>query len=353
MQPNPLSQALECPAELAQVPKCVSHARHQKIESSNRKPKRNEQQGDNQMAGSLPTATLGRTKLEVTSLGFGAMEIRGAPRGRDVTPAQAETILNAVLDAGINYIDTSIDYGLSEGFIGQFISNRRDEYYLASKCGCQLGAPTVPSGPQPHVFTKENIVAGIEQSLRRMKTDYLDVVQFHSSPSRQTLEDNGAIDTLRELQQQGKIRHIGMSGTLPNLPGQIDTGAFDVMQIPYSALERQHESWISKAAEAGIGTVIRGGVAKGEPGHSGVPRPDPWETFGQAGLDELLDEGESRTDFLLRFTLSHPGMHTTIVGTLNPDHLTQNAAAASKGPLPTSTYEETKNRLKAAGETPA
>ncbi|MDP6667905.1 MAG: aldo/keto reductase, partial [Dehalococcoidia bacterium] len=96
------------------------------------------------MAGSLPTATLGRTKLEVTSLGFGAMEIRGAPRGRDVTPAQAETILNAVLDAGINYIDTSIDYGLSEGFIGQFISNRRDEYYLASKCGCQLGAPTVP-----------------------------------------------------------------------------------------------------------------------------------------------------------------------------------------------------------------
>ncbi|MCI0871178.1 MAG: aldo/keto reductase, partial [Chloroflexi bacterium] len=175
------------------------------------------------MTNGLPTATLGRTNLEVTKLGFGAMEIRGGPRGRDVTPAQAETILNSVLDSGINYIDTSIDYGQSEEFIGQFISRRRDEYYLASKCGCLVGAPTVPAGQrQPHVFTKENIVAGVEQSLRRMKTDYLDVVQFHSNPSRQTLEDNAAIDTLLELQQQGKVRHLGMSGTLPNLPGQID-----------------------------------------------------------------------------------------------------------------------------------
>ena len=137
------------------------------------------------MANGLPTATLGRTGLEVTSLGFGAMEIRGAPRGRDVTPAQADAILNAVLDSGINYIDTSVDYGQSEEFIGQFISDRRDEYYLASKCGCVVGAPIVPVGRQPHIFTKENIVAGVEQSLRRMKTDYLDAVQFHSSPSRE------------------------------------------------------------------------------------------------------------------------------------------------------------------------
>ena len=305
------------------------------------------------MTNGLPTATLGRTNLEVTKLGFGAMEIRGGPRGRDVTPAQAETILNSVLDSGINYIDTSIDYGQSEEFIGQFISRRRDEYYLASKCGCLVGAPTVPAGQrQPHVFTKENIVAGVEQSLRRMKTDYLDVVQFHSNPSRQTLEDNAAIDTLQELQQQGKVRHLGMSGTLPNLPGQIDMGVFDVMQIPYSALERQHETWITKAAESGIGTVIRGGVAKGDPGQSGAPRPDPWKIFEKANLDDLIDEGENRTDFLLRFTLSHPDMHTTIVGTLNPDHLAKNVAAATKGPLANDVYEETKQRLKSAGEAP-
>ena len=85
---------------------------------------------------------LGRTGLQVTTLGYGAMELRGAPRARDITEAQAETILNKVLDAGINYIDTSIDYGLSEERIGRYISHRRAEYYLASKCGCLVGAPT-------------------------------------------------------------------------------------------------------------------------------------------------------------------------------------------------------------------
>src|SRR5262245_12389825 len=87
----------------------------------------------------LPKRQLGRTGLQVTMLGYGAMELRGAPRGRDVTESQAEAILHAVLDAGINYIDTSIDYGLSEERIGRYIASRRSEYYLESKCGRVLG----------------------------------------------------------------------------------------------------------------------------------------------------------------------------------------------------------------------
>src|SRR5690242_7819900 len=89
---------------------------------------------------------LGRTGLQVTTLGYGAMELRGAPRARDITEEQAETILNKVLDSGINYIDTSIDYGLSEERIGCYVSHRRAEYYLASKCGCLVGAPPAPRG---------------------------------------------------------------------------------------------------------------------------------------------------------------------------------------------------------------
>ena len=84
----------------------------------------------------LPKRELGRTGLRVSMLGYGAMELRGAPRARPTTDEQAETILNAVLDAGINYIDTSIDYGVSEERIGRYISHRRSEYNLASKCGC-------------------------------------------------------------------------------------------------------------------------------------------------------------------------------------------------------------------------
>src|SRR5262252_8694105 len=214
----------------------------------------------------LPTRELGRTGLPVTMLGYGAMELRGAPRARDITEAQAETILNKVLDAGINYIDTSIDYGLSEERIGRYISHRRDEYYLASKCGCLVGAPPAPRGQRgQHVFTRENIVAGVEQSLARMKTDYLDVVQFDSSPSPQTLEEHGALDALLELKEAGKVRFVGMSATLPHLLDHIAAGVFDVFQIPYSAVEREHEAAIGAAAEAGAGIVVRGGAAKGGP----------------------------------------------------------------------------------------
>ena len=157
----------------------------------------------------LPKRTLGRTGLEITTLGYGAMELRGAPRGRDVGEDQAERILNAVLDAGINFIDTSIDYGVAEERIGRYISHRRSEFFLASKCGCLAGdlarsAPPVSANQRnPHAFTPENIVQGVEQSLTRMKTDYLDLVQFHHSPSRAQLEEHGGLQALQDLQRQG------------------------------------------------------------------------------------------------------------------------------------------------------
>ena len=300
----------------------------------------------------LPTRTLGRTGLEVTALGYGAMELRGAPRGRDITPDQAQTVLNAVLDQGITFIDTSIDYGQSEELIGRFIAGRRAGFILASKCGCLVGAAPAPPGERnPHVFTRENIVAGVNQSLARMKTDYLDVLQFHASPSKQTLEENDAIQTVLDLKREGKVRFIGMPSTLPNIDDHIDMGVFDAFQIPYSALQREHEDVITRAARAGAGIIIRGGVARGGPAED-KQRDDALELWQKAQLDDLLD-GMSRMEFMLRFTLSHPDLHTTIVGTINPQHLQDNLNAARKGPLPPDLYEEAKRRLAAAGSAPA
>jgi aryl-alcohol dehydrogenase-like predicted oxidoreductase len=294
---------------------------------------------------------LGRTGLQVTTLGYGAMELRGAPRARDITEAQADTILNKVLDAGINYIDTSIDYGLSEERIGRYISHRRAEYYLASKCGCLVGAPPAPRGQRGHhVFTRENVVAGVEQSLVRMKTDYLDVVQFHSSPSRQTLEERGALEALLELKEAGKVRFVGMSGTLPHLIDHIAMGVFDVFQIPYSAVEREHEAAIATAAQRGAGIVIRGGAAKGAP-TEGKQAGLQWERWRQARLDDLLD-GTPAMEFILRFTFTNPDLDTTIVGTINPAHLQANLDVLEQGPLPLELYEEAKRRLAAAGSAP-
>jgi len=122
-------------------------------------------------------------------------------------------------------------------------------------------------------------------------------------------------------------------------------GVFDTFQIPYSALERTHEDMIAEAAELGAGIIIRGGVAKGH--RAGAERQDKWT---QARLDDILVDGMNRYEFLLRFTLTHPACHTTIVGTGDLAHLEANVATASSGPLPAATYEQAKERLAQIGE---
>jgi aryl-alcohol dehydrogenase-like predicted oxidoreductase len=304
----------------------------------------------------LPKSTLGRTGLEVTKLGYGAMELRGLEHFRRLSAGEASALLNGVLDSGINYIDTSPDYGYSEELIGRHLSARRGEFCLATKCGCPIEPPDVPyEKRQPHSFSRENIRAGVEQSLARMKTDYLDVVQFHLSPTRAVLEDNDSIAELEALRSEGKVRFIGMSGTMPELEEHIEMGVFDVFQIPYSVVEREHEQLIGEAARRGAGIVIRGGVARGiiVKDESII---DDYPEFLQAGfrarrrlwletrIDDLLD-GMSPMEFMLRFTISNPDMTTTIVGTANLAHLKGNVEAAVKGPLPKDLYEEALKRF--------
>ena len=300
---------------------------------------------------SLQKKTLGRTGLEVTQLGFGAMEIRGNRiwGGRPCTDEQAETILNAVVDSGINFIDTANDYGKSEMYMGQYIAKRRDAFFVATKCGCTMQYAG-DHDETPHYWTRENIMRNIADSTMKMRTDYVDILQLHN-PDVETTEKSGVVDLLKELKTSGVVKHIGCSSTSPHLATYIDWGVFDVFQIPYSALERQHENLITKAAEAGAGIIIRGGVARGEPGE-GLGGEDRWAKFEKAKLDELLEDGETRTGFLLRFTLSHPDCHTTIVGTVNPAHLQENIAIAEKGALPADIYAEAKKRLDAVGESP-
>ena len=309
------------------------------------------------MTGRLRMRTLGRTGVEVSVLGFGALELRGDERrfGRLLEPAQAERVLNRVLDAGINLIDTAIDYGEAEGQIGRHIAHRRDEYFLATKAGCALD----PAAHDPsertifgvvlqHDYSRANIIAGVEQSLRRLRTDHIDLLQLHFGPTLEELERTGAVETLIGLKQSGKVRFIGSSSMLPNLDDHIALGVFDAFQIPYSALQPEHDAAITRAARAGAGTIIRGGVARGEPG-AGQGAERVWQIWAAAALDDLLD-GMARTEFMLRFTISHPDLHTTIVGTLNSAHLTENLAAVERGPLPADVVAEAKRRVAAAAD---
>lgn len=304
----------------------------------------------------LPQATLGRTGLKVTKLGYGAMELRGTDHFPRLSPAEASALLNAVLDSGINYIDTSPDYGYSEELIGQHIAHRRSEYFLASKCGCAVEPPDVPHDQRkPHSFTRNNIRAGVEQSLKRMRTDYLDVVQFHLSPSRAVLEENDSLAELEALKAEGKLRFIGVSATAPELAEQIEMGVFEVFQIPYSLVEREHEALIHEAAVSGAGVVIRGGVARGVIVKD-ASIIDEYPEFLQPGFharrkrwleSEVADllQGMAPMEFMLRFTISNPDMATTIVGTANPAHLEANVRAAAEGALPREVWEAARRRF--------
>ncbi|MQY30623.1 aldo/keto reductase [Nocardia aurantia] len=305
----------------------------------------------------LPSRTLGRTGAEVSVLGYGAMELRGAEfmSGPALPDADAGRLLNELLDSGVNLIDTSIDYGHSEELIGRHVGARRDEYFLASKCGCPLALPPgVMPMPDTHDFGAANVRAGVEQSLTRLRTDRLDLVQVHLSPSRSELETGGTIETLEALRAEGKVRFLGMSGTLPHLPEHIAMDVFDEFQIPYSALQPEHDTLISDAAHAGAGVIVRGGTARGttaedknfsvqplSPSASGPSALDRWQA---ARLDELLD-GMSRHEFVLRFTISHPDVASTIVGTANLEHLRANVATVTRGPLPADVYAEARKRL--------
>ncbi|MAG30278.1 MAG: aldo/keto reductase [Deltaproteobacteria bacterium] len=296
----------------------------------------------------------GRTGFEATRLGFGAMELAafaGAAAEKD-----AERLLNGVLDSGINFIDTSPDYGVSEEMIGKHLEHRRDEYFLASKCGCIVGRqPEFRDGKLEHDFSCENVRAGVEQSLRRIKTDHLDLVQIHSSPSRTLIEEQETVEEMRALRDEGKVRFLGMSSVLPDLEGHIAMGVFDAFQIPYSALQPEHEDVISRAAASGAATIIRGGVARGAPApdQNESRQHDFWQEFigekrdvwARANLDELLGD-MSRMEFMLRFVLAHPDLDTTIVGTKNPDHLSANVRAAEKGPLPEDLRDEARQRIR-------
>ena len=203
------------------------------------------------MSQRLPTAILGRTGIEVTRLGFGTALWR--PDRHHWTEEAASELYNEVLDHGINFIDTAYDYMFAEDWIGRNISDRYDEFHLATKCGCTDTQPDRNSSL--HSWTGSNFLRNIEGSLERLGRESVDIIQPHN-PTVAEVEGGGLVDAMREMRDSGKVRHLGISTTLPYLPTFLDWDVFDTMQIPYSALEREHEDWITKAAEAGVGIII-------------------------------------------------------------------------------------------------
>ena len=297
---------------------------------------------------------MGKTGLAVSRLGYGAMELAGFPKARAIEERDAIRFINQVVDRGINYIDTSIDYGLSEVLIGKALEHRRDDFFLASKCACQVGVEGVGGRGETHTYTGENVRMGVEQSLRRLRTDHLDVVQVHGNPTRKELEDGGVIDALLDMQKKGYVRHLGISSRLPLLAEFVDAAYFTMVQVPYSALQRQNEGIIPTLRRAGKAVVVRGVTGRGAPGKGWATRPigtadgEVKELWQLAKLDELLG-GMSRIEFMIRFVLSNDDVDVALVATTDEAHLGADIDCATRGPLDKEIYRIARERLDAAG----
>ena len=288
----------------------------------------------------------GRTELQLTEIAYGAMELR------KVDETQADRLLNGVLDAGINFIDTSPDYGPSEELIGKFISNRRSEYILASKCGCNI--PREDNDDVGHIWTREQMFHNIEHSLKSLKTDHLDLWQIHSA----TVDDvkNGdLVSAMEEVQEQGKVRFIGYTATgkgqfaFTDVVEMLSWNVFDFFQLPYCIVARVHEQTISAVSGKDAGVILRGTV---KPDYARTYEKGDWdELWSKANLDDLAADGEDRYRFMLRFAISHPDFSTDIIGTRSLEHLKANIKTFEIGALSDDVYNEAKTRLDAIGVT--
>ena len=281
---------------------------------------------------------LGRTDMNVSVLGLGGWEIGY----QHISLTTVKKLMCEALDAGINVIDTAECYATSEELIGEAVGKRRKDCYLLTKCGHESGW----SYPD---WRPESLVRSIQRSLKRLKTDHLDLIQLHSC-SEAELRKGAVIDTLKRARERGYTRFIGYSGDSQTALYAIECGEFDTLQTSISIADQEAlDLFLPLAEKRDIGVIAKRPVAN--VAWQNGDRP-PTDTYGRPYWErlqklkyELLRGGLKRTVAnALRFTLSVPGVHTAIVGTTKLGRFTENGAAVTAGPLPKEMFESIRAR---------
>jgi aryl-alcohol dehydrogenase-like predicted oxidoreductase len=282
---------------------------------------------------------LGKTDMQVSVLGFGGAEI-------GFEKASAETVarlLGDALDAGLNVIDTAECYVNSEELIGEAVSGRRREFYLFTKCGH-------PEGMASEDWRPESLLRSIERSLRRLRTDRLDLVQLHSCPE-QDLRRGDVIAALEEARRRGYTRYIGYSGDGKAARYAIECGRFDTLQTSVSVADQEAlELTLPLALERQMGVIAKRPLANAAWRWASKPEnayyQSYWQRLGRLDYDFVRAGGTAAVATALRFTLSVPGVHTAIVGTTKPGRWRENAQLLQAGPLPPEQFDRIRARWK-------
>ena len=279
---------------------------------------------------------LGKTDLKVSRLGIGLVKIVNIEMLTQLH--KSDLLLNTALDSGINFLDTAACYGNSEEVIGKTVSHRRNEYILASKAGHsveeQNGEP----------WTAKTIINSVERSLKRMNTEYLDLLQLHTCDV-QTLAKGEVIDVLQRLKTSGKTRFIGYSGDEEAAKWAVKSNIFDTLQTSLNLVDQHSLKYIDTAHKNDMGVIIKRPIANAK-WDSKVTKNDAPNSYGNRAkqmqtLGPIIDAPSNYQELALGFVLSNPDADTVIVGTGNIEHLNENIKLAdSKLELKKSTMED-------------
>ncbi len=276
------------------------------------------------MVTTLPSALLGRTNLRVSTIGFGALEIgRDWGLGDDNArsrPDEGQTgaTLNEVLDLGVNLIDTARAYHRSEERIGKFAAGRRSEYVLASKCGEHSSEPNTY-----YDFAYQAVSDSIDLSLRLLCTDHLDLIQIHFGPDPESVLDSGeTVRAMRDAQQSGKVRFLGASPPRHLIDRCVTSGDFDVVQVAFSLLDQGASDSIARAANSGVGVLIRSGLGAGWLTPKACAEPEEKRPEKVIKLLELTKgDGRLLHALALHHVVSTPGVSSILVGSKHASHV--------------------------------
>jgi len=289
-----------------------------------------------------PKRTLGRTGFQVSELGFGAWQIGGTQYG-PVPEAEAVEVIHSYIQAGGNFIDTARVYGESEAILGKALSKGklREQIVLATKTLKGNERDTIPA-----------IREELEESLRLLKTEYIDLYYLHQPPDDPAVMSQ-ALDLLESFKKEGKLRAIGASikgpavtdATVKLCRQYIDSGRIDAIQLVYSILRQKNAAIFDYAHQKGVGIVVRTSIESGF--LSGKYRPGQviaeghrkrWTPETQSLIFKRVMEMEkyaiqspytSMPEVAVRFSLDHREVSSVIVGARTPEHMKKNMAIVS------------------------
>jgi aryl-alcohol dehydrogenase-like predicted oxidoreductase len=299
---------------------------------------------------------LGKTGFQVSEIGFGAWGIGGGWWAGE-NDEESLNALRLAFESGVNFVDTALNYGdgHSEALVGQGVRQWPSRVYVSTKVPPKNYTwPAVPGTPLAEAFPREWVVQCVEQSLKNLGLECVDLLMFHV-----WLDEWAGMDewkeTVEQLKRLGKISAVGLSLNFP-LEGDygartIETGLIDACQAVYNIYEQTPQRGLFPLAlEHGVGIIARSPLDEGAltgkiTPETTFPEGSFLDSYFKADRKREVHQRAQALDFLLcddcktlgqaalRFCLSHPAVSTVIVGMRNPEHTRQNAEASDKGGL--------------------